>query len=125
MTSAHARHAVLLADHVYHLTCFFYRIIDCSFISTPDRCLLAGKNQIMALEAHERKNAASGDVPPFDICSGQWEWTPDSKDAYVTNPTRAACQRALRVCSWQWGSRCKCSTCSDESGLVAVAAGCQ
>eukprot|EP00802_Teleaulax_amphioxeia_P002458 Tamp_02460.p1 GENE.Tamp_02460~~Tamp_02460.p1 ORF type:complete len:383 (+),score=72.91 Tamp_02460:71-1219(+) len=36
----------------------------------------------MQLEAHQRKSAASGDVPPFDICSGQWEWTPDSKDAW-------------------------------------------
>jgi hypothetical protein len=37
----------------------------------------------MELELHERKSAASGEVPPFDICSGQWEWTPDSKEAYV------------------------------------------
>mmetsp|Transcript_34563 Transcript_34563/g.50618 ORF Transcript_34563/g.50618 Transcript_34563/m.50618 type:complete len:494 (+) Transcript_34563:178-1659(+) len=38
----------------------------------------------MELESHERKQASSGGVPPFDICSGQWEWTPDSKQAWQT-----------------------------------------
>lgn len=37
----------------------------------------------MQMEAHQQKSASSGQVPPFDICSGQWEWTPDSKDAWA------------------------------------------
>ena len=37
----------------------------------------------MELEKDEQKAAASGAVPPFDMCSGQWEWTPDSKEAWA------------------------------------------
>jgi len=55
--------------------------------------------QTMQLEAHQRKSAASGDVPPFDICSGQWEWTPDSKDAYVLHPCRLASRCASEGCA--------------------------
>jgi len=62
---------------------------DLQSLQTTDPRLLHDKlgaavasKMTMALEARERKNAASGDVPPFDICSGQWEWTPDSKDAW-------------------------------------------
>ena len=63
------------------------RVTERNLSTLMHACCIYVAAQTMQLEAHQRKSAASSSaVPPFDICSGQWEWTPDSKDAYVLRP---------------------------------------
>jgi len=64
---------------------------DLSTLRNADTKLLArtlGEPQAVkiasALEALERKSAAAGAVPPFDMYSGQWEWTPDSPETWAS-----------------------------------------